>query len=202
MPAVIDFDRKAISQCLVSAISVVIGEEVSAEEVNCKWNCSGVVDAIFNQRLNRSPEKEEWEQIRSKQLDCVKSYFVGSEDNFDVWPGIQNLLKTIEKKKNWDYLILSEFWEDDTQFILNSCGFYSRNMKILTAEGSYRSGPQLKKYLKKSEFRREDRVYLVTQNLKRKNVTKNRKRWNLIRQKPPVKKKSGLISYPRFSKFF
>lgn len=203
LPAVIDFNRPALKGCLVEALSKVAGVEAKDEDLLLgKWNSTGAVDAWYNENLGRSPEEDEWKKIRKAHLKCVKNYFVASENNFEVWSGIQNLLKTIEKKKTWDYMVLSEFWDEDTRFILDSCGFYSKGMHLLTAEESYRSGPQLKRFLKNSEYRSTDKIYLVTQDLKRKNVTKNRKRWNLIRQKPPRHKKSSEVQYPRFGKFF
>jgi len=189
--------------CLSAAVSKVTNTEVEVDDFPLgKWNSTGAVDAWFNHKLGRSPKEDEWKKIRKAHLKCVKSYFVASENNFEVWSGIQNLLKTVEKKKTWDYLVISEFWDADTRFILDSCGFYSKGMHLLTAEDSYRSGPQLKRFLKNSDYSSNDRIYLVTQDLKRKNVTKNRKRWNLIRQKPPRHKKSSEVKYPRFGKFF
>ncbi len=181
---------------------MVFEAPLTAEDINWKLNCEGVLAHIWRHQKGREIHPHEYARVREELLKCLKSYFLDNEESFDVWPGIQNLLKTIEKKKSWDYIIVSDFWEEDTRFMLDSCGMFSRKVNIITADDGHAPGKLVKRYLKKRDLTRDDRIYLVTRNLRRKDVSKNRDRWKLTRKRPPEKKKSGMVNYPRFAKFF
>jgi hypothetical protein len=118
------------------------------------------------------------------------------EEPFDVWPGVQNVFRSIEEIEEWDYLIVSDYWRKPTEFILNSCGITTKRKKLLTAELG-NSGEEIVDRLSRSDtWRYADSIFLLSRFLKWQGTDLNDPRLRMI--PAPHLMKSGLLEYPRF----
>lgn len=170
------------------------------KDINWRENAMGVVIQIFNKTYGRNPEPAEVENIRLDFHTFLKEYFLHDEDPFDVWSGIQNVFESLDRRQDWDYVIISDYWLKSTEFILNSCGIHSSRMKLLTAEDGKSPRDVIRDYGKKHRLRGDEVVYLMAREID--EVVGSSAVNRLERIKPPHKKKADLLEYPRFSKLF
>lgn len=160
LPAVVSYSQVAMRYCLKDAISEVLDLPIDYNEVDWLPNCSGIVLEEFKKKAGRFPADEEYLQVQQKFNTQLKRHFLETDDSFEVRPGVQNLFEKIRKKSDWDFYLFSDFWKDDTKFILNSCGVHSKKVKLFSADDALSSSDALNRLLNKK--RKYSLVHQVT----------------------------------------
>ncbi len=170
------------------------------KDINWRENVAGVVAQIFKKSCKRDPSESESKNIRTDFYSLLKQYFLDNEDPFDVWSGIQNIFESLDRREDWDYTIVSDYWSKPTEFILNSCGIHSRQMKLLSAEDGISPGEIIRDLCDKHQLKGDEVVYLMAKDIEMLDHPTSINR--LERMAPPHKKKADMLEYPRFSKLF
>lgn len=149
LPAVIRYDNIPIRECLMDALREVTNTPIDQQDLSWNENCSGVLINVFRNNLGRFPSNEEYDEVRSLFRQNLKNLFIEREDMFDVWPGVQNVFESIDKRKNWAYYLVSDYWEIGTRFILDSCGVHSGSLKMCTADDALSGSDAIQRILKR-----------------------------------------------------
>lgn len=199
LPAIVNYDHLPLRKSLIEAIAEVMDVAPVTADIDWNNNSSGVLIDIFVATLKRFPTSEENEAIRSHFMASVKEYFLAHEDPFDVWPGIQNIFGSLDKKQNWNYFVVSDYWLECTRFILNSCGIFTRNLNLHTAEEGLSSTEIIRSLIR--QRKQGESLYILARDVDFETIPAERQGWQRI--KPPGKTShSGFLEYPRFSKLF
>lgn len=199
LPAVVRFDRYDLRELLLGAMNESSQQQWGLEDVNWKGNAQKVIIRHWKKHLQEPPENTVLETIAELFTAKVKAYFVSTDDAFEIRPGVQSIFGHIEKDKNWKYCIISDYWQDVTHFMLQSCGVFSKDKLTLTAEDALTPEEQIqcaaRRLVKKEKHKTE--IYLV-------NGDQTRIKMMLKREvTPPFEKdKQNYFYYPRFSKLF
>ncbi len=200
LAAVVRYDHLSLRKCLVSALREVLGEEAQTQDIDWNGNCSGVLMDVFKNTIDRFPNDDEYQRVTKSFRNCLKQYFVESEESFDVWPGVQNIFQSLSKKKNWEFFIVSDYWFKGTKFILDSCGIYSKKLNLYTADDALSAADNINRIISKHKKGKKDRLYLLNNEVRKKELDFSKKK--IERIKMPFRKKSKKVEYPRFSKLF
>lgn len=201
LSSVIHFDHRPIRNCLVEAIQTEFDQEISLLGLNWEDNCSGILLDVFMHNLQRFPTNQEYEAIRRNFTICLKKYFIQDDERFEVMPGVQSLFSSLDKKPNWQYAILSDYWGENTDFLLTACGIYTKSKEIHSADEGLSSIDLINRLCFKNKMnQKKDTLYLVSNRFKKRNVMYEKDK--IERVLPPFSKKSKLTQYPKFSKVF
>ncbi len=187
--------RRLLFELLKEHHSIKIKED-PAPEIH---NFEGLLNFIFKSNLDRKPNKEERQFYRKSFKSAIKKLYLEDEDSFEVRPGVQSLFNHLEKEKRWKYGIISDFWEDSTKFILQSCGIFSKGKWTIYAEEAEARKDQvdiLVNQVKKEE--QEQNYQFIALNSKPKFLSED---FKVIRPKAS-NKESNYYIYPKFSELF
>lgn len=199
LPAVVRFAREDLRKLLLEAINETRAWDIQYKEVMWKGSLSKVVEYLYGLRRNAAPTAEEIRETECLFTLKVKAYFIQKDDAFEIRPGVQSIFGHIEKEKNWKYCIISDYWDEATHFILQSCGVFSKNKLTMTAEDGLTPDEQIKKVIRRLRKKSKDEpaVYLV-------NGDQSRIRLMLKKEISPrfEKDKANYFYYPRFSQLF
>lgn len=200
LPAVVQFDRISVRQCLIDAVQDQLQTKLVLDDVNWSLNCRGVMLQVLQNTVHRTPTEDEYSSIKKAFNKCLKRYYLDTDDYFDVWPGVQNIFESLQKKKKWDFAIISDYWEKGTRFILDSCGIYSKGMKLFTAEYGTSSGDILHLMKQQWNIKPDDNVYVVSSSKDLRKLAREILKGDAV--KMPYNSKEDHLKYPRFSKLF
>lgn len=156
LPAVIKYNNIPLRECLMDALRAVTKTPIDQEDLSWNENCSGVLINVFRNNLGRFPSNDEYEEVRKLFRENMKNLFLQKEDMFDVWPGVQNVFESIEKRKDWEYYLVSDYWEIGTRFILDSCGVHSGSLKMCTADDALSGSDAIQRILKQAKKQDKD----------------------------------------------
>lgn len=201
LSSVVRYDAAPIRACLVAAIQETLGKVPQLDGLNWKGNCSGVLLDIFMQSEQRFPTSEEYDLVKQKFTRCLKAYFIDADENFEVMPGVQSLFNSLDKKSNWRYVIVSDYWSNNTDFLLTSCGIYTKKKKVFSADEALSSIDLINRLCYKYKMKPgKDTLYLVSERFKRRDVFFDKAAVQCVL--PPFTKKTKYREYPKFSKVF
>lgn len=161
LPAVIRYNNIPLRECLIEALRVITGTEINQDELSWNENCSGVLINVFRDKLGRFPTNDEFEKVQLGFRSNLKRLFLQHEDLFDVWPGVQNVFESIERREDWEYYLVSDYWEVGTRFILDSCGVHSNSLKMCTADDALSSSDAIQRILNGKSDSSSGSSYLV-----------------------------------------
>lgn len=200
LPAVVQFDHISVRKCLMDAIEDQLHIDPVFDDVDWSENCRGVMLQVYQKTANRALTEDEYSSIKKHFNKCLKRYYLDTEDYFDVWPGVQNIFETLQKKKKWEFAIISDYWEKGTRFILDSCGIYSKGMALYTAELGTSSEDILHLMKQQWKIEEDDNVYVVSTNKDLRSLSKKILSADTV--KMPYNSTEDHLKYPRFSKLF
>ena len=200
LPAVVRYDHLPLRKALISAIGEVLDCNPVVTDIDWSRNVTGVVFQIYEHTGLKFPGIVEVNHIEKKFHSNLKEYFLTHDDPFDVWSGVQNIFKSLDKRPDWDYMIISDYWRKPTKFILNSCGIYSKKLNLLCAEYGKSSGEIISDLTKHQERIGSEMIFLLAKEIKSLKDIERLDKLKLIT--PPHKKKADLVEYPRFAKLF
>lgn len=200
LPAVVRYDHLPLRKALITTLESVIPQAPVLRDIIWSQNAAGVIRQIFNRTCNRLPADEEMEQITLAFHQNLKEYFLLTEDPFDVWSGVQNIFESLDKRPDWDYFIISDYWRKSTEFILDSCGIFSRKKHLLTAEDGLSASEIIKNLDQNDGLDGNEVVYLMARDIH--NVEKPAAGMRLEKMHPPHRRKADVLEYPRFTQLF
>jgi len=126
-----DTELRGLFFQLLADISSITIETDPAPQVQ---NLQQLLVHIFKLKLDREPSEEEVQEYQKAFKKAVKKLYVKDEEAFEVRPGVQSLFAQLEKEKRWKYGVVSDYWGEATQFILQACGIFSKNKLTMYAE--------------------------------------------------------------------
>lgn len=185
----------------MEALREVTGAELNQHELSWNENCSGVLINVFRDKMKRFPSNEEYLQVQEIFRTKLKELFLIKEDLFDVWPGVQNVFESIERRKGWEYYLVSDYWEVGTRFILDSCGVHSGALKMCTADDALSGSDAILRILNSKSEESVNSAFLVvsTHTSTSKRITIDDPRLRVIDH---TQISDDLEDYPRFADLF
>ncbi|WP_417593136.1 hypothetical protein [Owenweeksia hongkongensis] len=202
LPAVIKYDNIPLRECLMEALRTITKTPIDQQDLSWNENCSGVLINVFRNNLGRFPSNEEYDEVRALFRENLKKLFIEEEEMFDVWPGVQNVFESIEKRKDWEYYLVSDYWEIGTRFILDSCGVHSGSLKMCTADNALSGSDAIQRILNgkgKSKTRGEAFLVVSSHTSTAKHIAIDQPSLTIIDHTSIT---SSDDVYPRFSELF
>ena len=200
LPAVVRYDHLPLRKALIAALESVIPATPMLRDITWSQNAAGVISQIFERTIDRSPTAEEKEGIKFAFHNNLKEYFLLTDDPFDVWSGVQNIFESMDRRADWDYFIISDYWRKSTEFILDSCGIFSRKKHLLTAEDGISANEIIKNLDQNDSLEGNEVVYLMARDID--HVEKPAAGMRLEKMHPPHRRKADVLEYPRFTQLF
>lgn len=124
---------------LLSEISSIELKEDPAPELK---NIHHLLHFIFEKELKRAPSPAEIITYQKAFKKAVKKLYLSDEEAFEIRPGVQSLFGQLEKESKWKYGLVSDYWEESTKFILQSCGVFSKGKLTINAEDAMNRAEQ------------------------------------------------------------
>lgn len=200
LPAVVSYDHLPLRKALVQAFEINLPCPPVVQDIDWSENATGVLNQIYQRSCKRLPTPAELENIRKDFHARLKEYFLLNDDPFDVWSGVQNVFESLDRREDWDYVIVSDYWRESTEFILSSCGIFSRKKHLLTADDGTSAAQIIKNFGAVHQLRGDEVLYLMARDIEEVESPSAVNR--MERMKPPHRKKADMLEYPRFSKLF
>lgn len=155
LPAVIRFDELELRRLLAQCLSAEEAKALAPEQLPDIENTSQLILQAYESVWQKLPGNEKLERINKAFKKSVKRYFIDNDEAFEIRPGVQSLFGHMEKEKNWKYCIISNYPQEVTHLILQSCGVFSKNKLTITASDALQREDQLqlarKRAMKKSK---------------------------------------------------
>jgi len=200
LPAVVSYDHLLLRKALVAVFRASMPCPLVVRDIDWSENARGVLNQVYQRSCNRLPEPEEVERIRKDFHKELKEYFLLNDDAFDVWSGVQNIFETLDRREDWDYVIVSDFWRESTEFILSSCGIFSRKKYLLTPDDGISTAEIIKNFGNLHQLQGDEVLYLMARGIDEVESPPSVSRMERIR--PPHRKKADMLEYPHFNKLF
>lgn len=134
LETVVRFNRSDLRQLLFALAEELHSIKLKEDPAPEVRNFDQLLQIIFKEAGKSAIAGEELEDFRKAFKKGIKKLYLKDEEAFEVRPGIQVLFGQLEKEKRWKYAILSDFWEESTRFILQSCGVFSKDKLTIHAE--------------------------------------------------------------------
>ncbi len=199
--SVVDFDYLSLRECLKKSICNTLGQEVNFNGINWNNNCSGALLDVYMKVLKRFPTEKEYADTKTAFLSCLKEYFKSTEHSFDSWEGIQHLFASIEKKRGWDFMLVSDYWLEGTNFVLSACGVYTKNLKIYTADDALSAADLVNRACYNLKLNsKKDELHLVGNYIKKADLLLKKRQIRRVLSTKDASK--HFTTYPKFSKLF
>ena len=201
LPAVIDYRKEDLRPLLQEAIEENLGQKVSMEFLRWEENCSGVLLDVFKRIAERFPTNEEFEAIKSSFNIKLRSHFMKRENLYDVRHGVQSILMQLQTLPDWHYCIVSDYWQEPTPFILESCGIYRKNIDLYTADDALSSQDLVNKVILKRQVNKSFREIFLISDQASLPVT-SRQPVHFISLKMLSRNALNHFAYPKFADLF
>ena len=201
LPAVVRYNNIPLRECLMEALREVTGASIDQHELSWNENCSGVLINVFRDKLGRFPSNEEFEKVQHGFRAHLKELFLRREDMFDVWPGVQNVFESIDRREDWEYYLVSDYWEVGTRFILDSCGVHSGSIKMCSADDALSGSDAIQRILNGKGGSSVHSAYVIvsSHSSTSKRISIDDPRLTVINHTDITSKNED---YPRFSELF
>lgn len=198
LPAVVRYDEELLRRYLFDAVHKVEGKDFSHCQIPFEGNASQFIMDLYKSRMGAYPSIDKVEKICKKFTKRVKKYFIDEDDSFEVRPGVQSLFGQIERKKDWKYCIISDYWAEPTHLMLQSCGIFSKNKLTITADDALTRVDQLKIAHKRvsKNHKKKLKIFWVDNHYQL-----DASDW-AITLKPKASSETNYFTYPRFTEFF
>ncbi len=199
LEAVIRYSDTELRGLLFDLLSEISSIKLDSDPAPHIKNLQQLLVHIFKLKLDREPSEDEIQEYQKAFKKAVKKLYVKDEEAFEIRPGVQSLFAQLEKEKRWKYGVVSDYWGEATQFILQACGIFSKNKLTMYAEDA--------------ESRKKQTALLVSkvskegQELKKQFICLAEKPrflandFKVIRPKASDKE-SNYYVYPKFSELF
>ena len=200
LPAVVSYDRKSIRQLLLASVNEAYRLDIGYHEVDWSANCSGIVLELYKNAYGKFPGIAEYESAQEGFKQKLREYYLSGEELFEVRSGIQNLFYQLDKREDWNYYVISDFWHKDTLFLLNSCGVHSKNINLYTADDALSMEDVFSKIANKVSYKKPISLYQATVETK---ITIPSAK-NVILKAFPLQKQlsANYFEYPKFNDIF
>ncbi len=195
---VIRFSESDVRQLLLQTLSSHLKIEIDSDPAPELSNHQAILEHLCEVNGIVLPDEAAQEQIRKDLKKAVKKLYLADEDAFEVRPGVQSLFNHFEKEKGWKYGIISDYWNDTTQFIMQSCGVSSKNKLTVCAESANSAKAQIDILIDRRSKGSQVKVHLVCLS---KDCSFQKESFKLIRPKAS-NKESNYYVYPKFSELF
>ncbi len=201
LPAVIDYTQEDLRPLLSEAIRETIGRPVTMDRISWEENCSGVLLDVYKRELDRFPSTEEFQAIKDNFNNRLRLHFMTRDNLYDVQHGVQNILMQLQASPEWHFCVVSDYWAEATNFMLDSCGIYRKNIELYSADDGLSSQDIINKitarrYLSKSA----KEVYLISRQSHLSIQLKNPV--HFISLKSLRRSTLNYFSYPKFADIF
>lgn len=195
---VIRYADSQVRNLLFEVIGQQLELQFSDDPLPKESNHHKIALSLFQSHLERDPNQEELEAMKKAMKKAVKKLYLDDEDAFEVRPGVQSLFSQFAKEKAWKYGIISELWEEPTQFILQSCGVSSKDKLTVCAESADSLPKQIKVLTERANKEGAPKIQLV-------RLKKSKYAWEdnykIIRPKASDKE-SNYYVFPKFNELF
>lgn len=162
LQAVIRYDEQLLRSYLLEAINKVEGTAWKMEELGAANNASQAVLDLFHSQLGQRPSGKKIEKISKKFTKRVRKYFLEEDETFEIRPGVQSIFDKMEKQKKWKYCIVSEYWAEATNLMLQTCGVYSKTKFTITADEALSLNDQLQIAQQRGKKKNKElKLYLI-----------------------------------------
>lgn len=145
------------------------------------------------------PSEEKLNAIRKAFHKGLKKQFINDEDALEVRPGVQSIFSKLEAEKKWKYGITSPFWHENTKFILESCGVFSKTKLTLSTDQALTELEQIDIISERGQKKdQEPEIEIVCIG----KAGKFKKQGYRVLKPKSSNKEPNYYVYPRFQEFF
>jgi hypothetical protein len=198
LPAIIRYSELEMKQMLLEALAKELQINCEIDDLEGQENYSQALFQLVESKTAQAPSQSQIDKVNRRFQRIVKDYFINNEEAFEVRPGVQSLFAQIEKEKAWKYCIISDYSQAVTQFILQSCGVFSKNKLTLTASDALSADDQLKLARKRAQKKdKKIKIYLICSRTR--PIDSNLA--TLVEPKY-AKGSPNYFTYPRFGELF
>lgn len=197
LESVVRYNPKDLRQLLFSLAEDLYGLKLPEDPAPAVHNFDQLLLLLFQEARKAPPSSEEIEQFRKAFKKGIKKLYLKDEEAFEVRPGIQSLFGQLENEKQWNYALISDFWEESTKFILQSCGVFSKGKLTIHAEDGSDLEAQTQVLIERLKEDKTEFQFVCLEN----PPTFLPADFKLLRPKKS-KKEFNYYVYPKFSELF
>lgn len=199
LAAVIRYSEEDMLALFASCMAAELNAPVELNPYSKLYSYEAKVRAWFSDHDELELSDALLESIRKQFHKSIKKQFLKDEDAFEVRPGVQSLFSKLEGEKKWMYGITSPFWQENTKFILESCGVFSKTKLTLSSDHGISDLEQIeiiKERGQKKEQEPEIEVVCIGK------AGRYKKEGYKVLKPKKSNKESNFHTYPRFQEFF
>lgn len=199
LDTVIRYSETNLRKLLFQLISEREGISMDSDPAPEIRNFQALLNHIFQKEIKKELSEENLAAYQKAFKKAVKKYYLDDEDAFEVRPGVQSLFGQMDKEKKWKFGIASDLWEEATQFLLQSCGVFSKDKLTICAETAPDRNAQMEILASRAQKKDQGlKIYVVCLNGEKPELSKD---FKIIRPKASDKE-SNYYVYPRFNELF
>lgn len=199
LDSVVRFSEESLLQLLEEILAENFHTKADLSPFEAEYNIGLKIQAWLDSKGLESLTTEQEESIRKAFYKGIKTLYIADEEAFEVRPGAQSIFNQLEKTKGWKFGIISPFWQKDTQFILQSCGVFSKTKLTISAEDGATEKEQIEILEERGQKKGLDPEIQVVCLRKAKRF----KKLGYETLKPKNSKKdNNYYIYPKHSEFF
>ena len=199
LDSVIRYSDQSLFALLETSLSEILDEKVDLGPHLHLYGAASVCAAWLENKGAAPLSDEQNQKLRKKFHKKIKALYIEDEEAFEVRPGAQSIFSHLEKAKAWKYGIISPFWQENTQFILHSCGVFSKTKLTISQDLAREESDQIVLLFErgqKKELAPEIEMVCLRKASRFKELG-----YRTLKPKASDKERNYYV-YPRFSEFF
>jgi len=196
--AVARFPHPEIEKCMREALTEFGLKPNSNQHFPQDLNILQAFKAYCKKEHKVKIDEEQLELLVKYFSKKVKKLFLADDDLFEIRPGVQSLFGEIENQKGWKYGIISHLDANTSQFILQSCGVFSKGKLTLCAE----EGPNYKEQISRLSKRVEKNSVVPKVHFFSLETEHNLAEETTLMLPEKSKKEKNYFTYRRFEEYF
>lgn len=199
LDAVIRYSQEDSLSLLAAAIHQEVKVEVDLSPYDILYSYRAKVKAWFKDQSGLSYTDDLEKAICKHFHKSIKKLFLKDEEAFEIRPGVQSVFSKLESEKKWKFGITSPLWRENTKFILESCGVFSKTKLTVSIDDAEEVLAQIDLLSERSQKKDQSpEIEIVCIG----KAGKFKKEGYKVLKPKSSKKEHNFYYYPKFQEFF
>ncbi len=199
LSSVIRYSQEDLLDLLAQSITKITEQSVELDPALSRENVETILEQWASETSPKGLSLEQRSEVRKQFHKNLKKLYLDNEEAFEVRPGVQSIFSHLEKEKRWKYGIISPLWSENTKFILQSCGVFSKTKLTLSVDDANSELGQIDILSERGQ--KKEHLPEIEIICTRKAGRFKKEGYRVLKPKASNKEQNYFV-YPRFSEFF